>query len=813
MASSNQVAAGEALPEAYVFACLVHGDWQRSLDLIEEFGPLPDYAPHLVETAVRLLGEGELDAAVRVALRAVELDPAFALGHSVLGRALLASPVGAAPVSGGANDAPAASTEAALRRAAELDPQEVPARVALATLYLQQNRLLEARPYVEQALAAAPWDAEAQEALKRLRKAVEAAAKAGAGARSSVGEATIDRQAFERAASELRRLAAQVHQRCAAVRLPTVSLCLITKNEAENLPRVIGSVQGLATEIIVVDTGSTDDTVKVARRLGARVDFFEWVDDFAAARNQSLKLATGDWILVLDADDEFQRESTVALRQWLSRVPEVNVVGLYRRYPYPGLERDSVSIVPRLWRNGRGLRYEGAIHEKLVTADGQTAPADVTLTVTHCHHGIDGRETLEGRHERNLPILLRTLERSPGDPRILYYVGITHYERAAWSEAVPYLRAAVDALGKEIDLTPKAYGCLGFALLKANRPQEAEAALCEGLESHPLYPGLWFCLGMALDNLGRLEEAAAAHEAALRGRFGPSVNWHDWDCREVKPHVALCDLRLSLGDTEAARRHLEAAEAFTGPKPQYEQIRQAIEQTRKEQELRAQERETEVARLQAEFASGNPEAGIRLVELMLGGGETDRARAVVDAWGEANGCTPEALIARGRVLLVSGATEEALASFVGASEARPGWAEAWRATAAALRAAGRTAEAEEALQHAMSIDVDDEQTLPLLGELYLEQQRWDDAARCFQRSVERQDGLWAHWLGLGKARLHAGNLPAAISCYQRAASLSGGNAAVRMALGEARAYLATRSLATPHPNCSLGARPLAAAER
>src|SRR5260370_888377 len=89
----------------------------------------------------------------------------------------------------------------------------------------------------------------------------------------------------DRGTPRLRPLAAQVPQRCAAVRLPTVSVCLITKNAAENLPRVIGGVQGLATEIIVVDTGWADDTVKVARRLGARVEFFEWVDDFAAARN------------------------------------------------------------------------------------------------------------------------------------------------------------------------------------------------------------------------------------------------------------------------------------------------------------------------------------------------------------------------------------------------------------------------------------------------------------------------------------------------------------------------------------------------
>lgn len=768
-----------AQPEAYVFACLAHGAWERALDVIEELGPLPAYAPDLAGAAERLLAEGDHPAALRVASRAVQLDPACAAAHSVLGRAQAAF-----------GDEPAAVE--ALRRAAELDGHEVASRIALAALFLHRNQPLNALPFVRQALAVAPWDPAARETFKRLRKSLKTALKDTESSKSPEAEP------LAAALGDLNRLAEQLRQRGAAAPPPTVSLCLIARNEAANLPRVIESVRGLATEVIVVDTGSTDDTVKIARQLGAKVDHFPWVNDFAAARNHSLKLATGDWILVLDADDEFGRESVHALRDWLRHAPDVAVVGLYRRYPYPDMNRDSVTIQPRLFRNGRGLRYEGAIHERLVTADGQAARPEVTVTAIHYHHGIDSRAALAGRLERNLAILLRSLECDPDDIRLRYYAGITYLEQEEWSEAIPHLQKTVQVAGKDVDLVPKAYACLGFALLKANRPLEAEAALREGLEWYPEYPELCFCLGLTLDSLGRLEEAVATHEAALRGRFGPSMSWHDWSTREEKPHLALCDLLLSLGDPEAASRHLEAAERLTGPRPPYDQIRVAIAQTRDEQFQYGQEREKLVAQLEADFAAGDATAGTRLVTLLLEAGEAGRAAQFVAAWESAGSDPCRATVARGQVLLASQAPSKALDCFRSARESGAASPEAWRGEAEALRNLGHAADAEHALLQALTLEGEAGPAALELGELYLTEHRWEDAARCFQRTLARRDDGWTTWLGLGKAMLRTGNLPVAINCYQRAASLSGGNVAVRVALGEARAYL-SRGQATPPP--------------
>ena len=98
-----------------------------------------------------------------------------------------------------------------------------------------------------------------------------------------------------------------------------LTLCMIAKNEGHRLRTCLESVQGLVDEIVVVDTGSTDDTVSIAKEYGAKLGYFEWCDDFASARNESLKLATGDWIMWLDPDDILPQECHVKIRSAMRR--------------------------------------------------------------------------------------------------------------------------------------------------------------------------------------------------------------------------------------------------------------------------------------------------------------------------------------------------------------------------------------------------------------------------------------------------------------------------------------------------------------
>src|SRR5262245_21570036 len=100
----------------------------------------------------------------------------------------------------------------------------------------------------------------------------------------------------------------------------SLTVCLLTRNEAGNLDRVLGSVAGVADEVVVADTGSTDATVEKAQALGARVTSVAWDDDFSAGRNQALDQATSDWILWLNPDEEFEAATRPALTACLNQV-------------------------------------------------------------------------------------------------------------------------------------------------------------------------------------------------------------------------------------------------------------------------------------------------------------------------------------------------------------------------------------------------------------------------------------------------------------------------------------------------------------
>ena len=98
-----------------------------------------------------------------------------------------------------------------------------------------------------------------------------------------------------------------------------LSVCLIARNEEENLERVIGSIEAVADEIILTDTGSTDDTVSLANSLGAKISYFPWCDDLSAARDFSFSQARGDWIFWIDADEALLSESVEELGRCISR--------------------------------------------------------------------------------------------------------------------------------------------------------------------------------------------------------------------------------------------------------------------------------------------------------------------------------------------------------------------------------------------------------------------------------------------------------------------------------------------------------------
>lgn len=197
-----------------------------------------------------------------------------------------------------------------------------------------------------------------------------------------------------------------------------ISAAIIVRDEADFLDACLGSIADLVDEIVVVDTGSTDRSPEVARAHGATVDLVPWQGDFSTPRNRSLDLATGRWILYIDADEQLRPGDHEAVRALLDddedhrafRIPFVPRVGWtpYREY--------------RLWRHHPDLRFEGAIHEtmtsvlhEMASAEGRRiGPLDL-LTIEH--HGYEGDQS--HKYARDEPMLRRGIGERP--ERVFYY--------------------------------------------------------------------------------------------------------------------------------------------------------------------------------------------------------------------------------------------------------------------------------------------------------------------------------------------------------------------------------------------------------
>lgn len=208
----------------------------------------------------------------------------------------------------------------------------------------------------------------------------------------------------------------------------TLSLCMIAKNEADSIARCINSAKGFVDEIIVVDTGSTDNTKEIARTLGAKVIEETWNNDFSAARNISLEHATGDWILFLDCDEELDLASGPVLREAIQSITYEGYFILVTNTTENNLQLTSPSI--RLFRNRKSFRFEGRIHEQIAPAIikqyGIRSIANINVTIIH--HGYDpNTNNIKAKINRNLEIL-NSYPEEKRDGFFLYNLG-TEYLR------------------------------------------------------------------------------------------------------------------------------------------------------------------------------------------------------------------------------------------------------------------------------------------------------------------------------------------------------------------------------------------------
>jgi tetratricopeptide (TPR) repeat protein len=320
-------------------------------------------------------------------------------------------------------------------------------------------------------------------------------------------------------------------------RWPSVSLCMIVRDEEKHLAACLDSVRGLVSEMIIVDTGSSDRTVEIARAYGAEVRFFPWINDFAAARNESIRGAKGKWILWMDADDRLTAEGVeqakCALLSGLAQVYAFRVVS-----PVAGNGQPNITVHRRLFMNGLGLHFEGAVHERLVRGphySGTITTCETNIVVEHVGYRVDA-ETMKAKARRNLEITRACLERDPGSAYYQRHLGSASYILEDYETAARAFQQVLDNNWDE--LAPfeivGAHVLLVSSLQRLGRHEEALRVAELTVQRFPDVQDAWATLASCHIGFRRWSEAQADLERALA----------------IEPDPVRCPSRLPLGGVQ-----------------------------------------------------------------------------------------------------------------------------------------------------------------------------------------------------------------------------------------------------------------------
>jgi hypothetical protein len=308
---------------------------------------------------------------------------------------------------------------------------------------------------------------------------------------------------------------------------PLLSAAIIVRDEAEFLRACLASIVDVCDEIVVVDTGSVDESVAVAAEFGAVRGVHAWNDDFSAARNVALDIASGRWILYIDADEQLEQLDPAALRAELeSNDDAVSLRVWFRTRPVWSPYREY-----RLWQHRPDIRFRGRIHETMVpdidrvaATDGMAIRDTDLFRITH--YGYEGDQT--AKHRRNLPLLERRVEEFPDRCYLWNHLGNIREDLgdsdgavAAWTTGIGLIRRR--GLKDRTDVLCFA----GLAIHLINRGQDVSALVAEAATVAPWY---------------RTVDWVAARNHATQGR-----------CARAIPHLlALIDVGVDPLDDSLA---------------------------------------------------------------------------------------------------------------------------------------------------------------------------------------------------------------------------------------------------------------------
>ncbi len=340
----------------------------------------------------------------------------------------------------------------------------------------------------------------------------------------------------------------------------TLSVCMIVKNEAKNIATCLKSILSIADEIIVVDTGSIDATKSIAKEYGAKLYDFEWIDDFSKARNFSIDKATGDWILILDGDDELEVKDAQKLSELINS-EDAGDIYIFNTICYVGDRVGSDKIMNvnlRLFRNWPEFRYQGRIHESIMTQNPQVRMRTSDITIYHYGYLNDFVKD-QNKRERNMRILEEQIKDAPENPYFLFCMGNEYFALSNYDKALEYFLSAYQRCNIQDVYVPKLMIRIIMAYQGLGRFSDALKYIEDALSYYPQYTDAEFIRGGIYHKSGNYIKAMKSFQRCLDLGEPPSMLNFIIGVGTYRAYYALGSVLHQMGDLEEALKSYNQA--------------------------------------------------------------------------------------------------------------------------------------------------------------------------------------------------------------------------------------------------------------
>lgn len=346
---------------------------------------------------------------------------------------------------------------------------------------------------------------------------------------------------------------------------PSISLCMIVKDEESNIANCLKSAQGIVDEIIIVDTGSTDETISICKMFNVKIFNFKWNNSFAEVRNFGLKQAKGDWILWLDADEEIDIVDGKNLKKCLSELKNEKLLSMHL-INYIGNKKNINQTFQiahtRLFKNHLGFKFKQNVHEILNVEEVLGEIHEIKMIpVKIYHYGYLNSEVLrKNKSVRNLNLLLEELKIENHSPWIEYHLASEYYRLENYIDSFEYVNKSIIGFINDKKLPPSLLYKLKYSILLCLGSIEgAWPSIDLTIKLYPDYVDLYFFKGIILFYKKRYKESLATFDQCIK--MG-DTNLKHLTLKGVGGHMALFYKGACLekmGDLKNAKNAYELA--------------------------------------------------------------------------------------------------------------------------------------------------------------------------------------------------------------------------------------------------------------